>query len=204
MRPPVLSQQGIRKNEMGGHKERANSSDSTCAFFAALLARVQSPTCAASRASATKLRTLEARSDCVALSVRPRDAAIFRSAILKLRLVCCCAAAVSSAVNCGTICGGSGRDAALGPDATLGTRGRGGPLGTAVNGEGGDGTSSVASIRDSSAAICEDATALGSTGRADFALAHGNDFALGLFWPAHPLRIDTATHNPSTDKRREA
>jgi hypothetical protein len=52
--------------------------------------------------------------------------------------------------------------------------------------------------------ICDAAAELGNTGRADFALAHGNDFALGLFWPAHPLRIDTATHNPKTNRRREA
>ena len=122
--------------------ELASSSDKTCAFFAALRARVQSPTLAASRASAIKLRTLEAKSDCVAFRFRPRVAPILRSATFRLSFICCWAALASAGVNCGAICGTSGLFAesfVVGDPA--GKRGRAGVLRTATKGDGGGETS---------------------------------------------------------------
>src|SRR5258707_1305939 len=70
-----------RINYNSRYNEPTNSCESTSAFFAALRARIQSPVRAASRASDMKLRTLEARSCCAALSVLPSLAPIFRSAM---------------------------------------------------------------------------------------------------------------------------
>src|ERR1700722_2936473 len=53
------------------HGDPTSSSDKTCAFFAKSRARVQSPARPASRASEIKLRTLEARSACVAFNGFP-------------------------------------------------------------------------------------------------------------------------------------
>ena len=186
------------------HNERASSSESTCAFFAALLARVQSPTCAASRASATKLRTLEARSDCEALSALPCKAAIFLAAMLKLKLVCCCAAAVSSAVSCGAICGGSGRDGVLGAEATVGIRGRCGRLGVAASGDGGGGTASSNSAIVLSGGTPDVAANFGNTGRTDRTEVHGKVLALAFCWAAHPVKVHAMAHRPRTQKRSEA
>src|ERR1700730_9981925 len=118
----------LRKAALQLHSDRASSSERTCAFLAALLARVQSPEWAASRASVTKLRTFEARSDCVGFSDLPCEAAMLRSAMLKLTLVCCSAAAASCAVNCGAIWGASGRAGLFGPGGATATRGRCGIL----------------------------------------------------------------------------
>src|SRR6266403_5323558 len=79
------------------HGELANSCERTSAFFAAARARVQSPIFAASRASAMKLRTFDARSCWVAFSDLPSAEPMLCSATLKLWLVCCWAATASGA-----------------------------------------------------------------------------------------------------------
>ena len=45
---------------------------------------------------------------------------------------------------------------------------------------------------------------LGSTGRTDFTVAHGNDCALVFFSAAHPPRTATARPRPRTPKRKAA
>ncbi len=57
---------------MGNYSEPASSSDSTCAFFARLRARLQSVIRAASRASLMKPLIFEIKSDCAAFRFFPR------------------------------------------------------------------------------------------------------------------------------------
>jgi len=83
----------------GSYRELRSSWERSFAFFARLLARVQSRSLAASRDCAMKLLTLEAMSDCAALRARLRAVCKFRSAMPRLSLVCCCASASSSGVN---------------------------------------------------------------------------------------------------------
>src|ERR1700675_1093701 len=90
------------------HSDPTSSSDKTCAFLARSRARAQSPARPASRASEIKLRTLEARSDCVAFNDFPAVAARLRSALLKFLSVSCRSEADSCVDNPGTICGVSG------------------------------------------------------------------------------------------------
>src|SRR5882762_3112805 len=80
------------------HGELASSCERTSAFFAAARARVQSPIFAASRASAMKLRSFDARSCWVAFSDLPSAEPMLCSATLKLWLVCCWAATASPAL----------------------------------------------------------------------------------------------------------
>src|SRR5258708_28206483 len=81
------------------HSELANSCERTSAFFAAARARVQSPIFAASRASAMKLRTFDARSCWVAFRDLPSAEPMLCSAALKLWLVCYWAATASPALS---------------------------------------------------------------------------------------------------------
>ncbi len=127
-----------RRAESAVYKDFSSSSDNTCAFFAKSLARIQLLTLAAARASEMKLRTLEARSVCAAFKFLPRVAAKFRSATPILWPVCCCAAALSSAVSSGTIIGASGLSEALLSAEEFGApRGLGGLPCAAVIAEGG-------------------------------------------------------------------
>ena len=184
-----------------GYKDLASSSERTCAFFAALRARVQSPVCADSRASVMKLRTLEARSSCVSFKGFPCVVAIFRFAMLRLTLVCCCAAVVSSAVNCGMICGGSGRAAAFCPEGGGETCGRCGALCTTARGEGGGGTSSGSSGEASSGWGLVTANTPRGFGRTTAAVLQGNVLALALaLRSAHPFNITALTHKTASDK----
>src|ERR1700730_12552697 len=169
------------------YKDLASSSERTWAFFAALRARFQSPTWADSRASATKLRTLEARSSWVGFKFFPWVTAMFRSAMLRLTLVCCCASVVSSAVNCGIICGGSGRAVAFCPEGGGETCGRCGALFTTARGEGGGGTSSGSSGEASSGWGLVTANTPRGFGGTTAAVLQGNDLALALVLrSAHP------------------
>src|SRR5882724_4434333 len=73
---------------------------------------------------------LETRSLCAALSVFPRAAPRFFSAMLRLSFVCCWAAANSCGVSCGTIIGASDFSASF-PVVAVGgmlVRGRGGAV----------------------------------------------------------------------------
>jgi hypothetical protein len=184
------------------YRDLTRSSERTCAFFAALRARIQSPACADSRASVMKLRTLEARSSCAAFKVFPFAAAIFRSAMLRLTLVCCCAAVVSSGVNCGMICGGSGLAAAF-CDGAVGTRGRCGALVAMARGEGGGGTSIWNSGEASSAWSLAAVSTPSGLGRTTAAVLQGNVFALA-FRSAHPLTATAEAHKITSNRRVRA
>src|SRR6266850_8235946 len=119
------------------HGELANSCERTSAFFAAARARVQSPIFAASRASAMKLRTFDARSCWVAFSDLPSAEPMLCSATLKLWLVCCWAATASPALSNGAIWGTSGLLlASFCEELFAGTRGRGGVLRAITKAEG--------------------------------------------------------------------
>src|SRR5271170_530016 len=74
-----------------------------------------------------------------------------------------------------------------------------------ASGDGGGGTSSSTSTRVSSVVTSEDdAAEFGSTGRTDFTEAHGNVFALGVCWAAHPVKTTPSAHNPRYQKRTRA
>jgi hypothetical protein len=179
------------------YSELANSCESTSAFFAAFRARVQSPLFAASRASAMKLRTFDARSCCVAFRGFPPAVAMFRSAMLRLWPVCCCAALVSAAVSCGAIWGTSGLLAtSLGGGLPAGTRGRGGALCGMASAEGGA-TTSVASSSGLSLSSKWYSEALGAKGRAYANVLHGKGLAFVLC-SAHPPSSSSNAHEEAT------
>jgi hypothetical protein len=167
-----------------------SSSDKTCAFLARSRARAQSPARPASRASEIKLRTLEARSDCVAFNGFPAVAARLRSAVVKLCSVSRCNAVDSCVDNSGTICGASGfsvRAFGFAGGATLcGLAGAGGVR--VASGAAGSGTSSSRSGTGTSSTPfgegCCDAI-----GRTSTAVLQG---MVGLFCAAHPPAKITA------------
>ncbi len=162
-----------------------SSSDKTCAFFARSRARAQSPARPASRASEMKLRTLDARSDCVAFKDFPAVAARLRSAASKLPAVSRCKEVDSCADNSGTICGVSGFPAgALGFAGAEKLRGFAGGGGVRVDsGTGGSGISRPISGGGTSTTPAGE-TCCGGIGRTSTAVLQG---MAGLFRAAHPL-----------------
>jgi hypothetical protein len=127
---------------------------------------------------------------------------MFRSAMLKLKLVCCCAASVSCSVNCGTICGGSNLAGLLGPEGALGTRGRAGELFTTINGEGGGAASSSNSGEASVTCSSGELPVFGKIGLADAIAPQGKLFALALtVRSAQPPQTTDAMHRPASHTR---
>jgi hypothetical protein len=188
----------VREAAGENHSDPTSSSDKTRALFARSRARAQSPARPASRASEIKLRTLEARSACVAFNDFPAVAVRLRSALLKFLSVSCRREADSSVDNPGTICGVSGF--ATGAfwfveGATL--RGRAGAI-LVASGAGGGGISNRRSGRGSSTSMFAVARR-GKIGRASTAVLHG---MAGFVRAAQPLmRIAT---DPSTLKKIRA
>src|SRR5712692_6013943 len=156
------------------YSEPASSSDRTCAFLARLRARLQSAICAASRASLIKPLTLDTRSDCAAFRFFPRTDCRFLSAILRLWLVCCRAAADSCGVSCTEIVGASVFSASLPVGAGGGvlTCGRGGPLRAVIRWLGNGGSSSPSSGTKSSGTLLISAVRGGVTGLTCTAVTH--------------------------------
>jgi hypothetical protein len=180
------------------HSDPTSSCDKTCAFFARSRARAQSPAWPASRASEIKLRTLEARSACVASNDFPAVAARLRSALLKFLSVSCCREADSSVDNPGTICGTAGFAGGtlwIVEGATL--CGRAGAI-LAASGAGRGGISNRRSGMGSSTSMVAVARC-GKIGRTSTAVLHG---MAGFVRAAQPL-MKIAT-DPSTLKKIRA
>jgi hypothetical protein len=188
----------VREVAEENHSDPTSSSDNTCAFFARSRARAQSPARPASRASEIKLRTLEARSDCVAFNDFPAVAARSRSAALTLRSVSRCNEIDSCVDNPGTICGVSGFAAGafwFVEGATL--RGRAGAI-LVASGAGGGGISNRRSGTGSSTSVVAEARC-GKIGRTSTAVFHG---MAGFFRAAQPLM--KIAIDPSTPKKIRA
>jgi hypothetical protein len=170
--------------------------------LAKLRARLQSATCAASRASLMKPRILETRSDCAAFRVFPRVDSRFFSAMPKLWVVCCWATADSCGVNCGAINGGCNFSASVPPvvDGGVLARGRGGAVRTGMKWPGNGGKSSRSSGPKSSDAKSPIAVRACTTGFTCTAVAQG---IFGRFFIAHPPSANVAQQRSTTFERRE-
>src|SRR5882762_3038304 len=175
------------------YSELASSSDRTCAFFARLRARLQSVICAASRASLTKPVILETRSVWAALSVFPRAARKFLSAMPRLSFVCCWAATNSCGVSCGTIVGASDFSASFPVVAVGGLlgRGRGGAVRTGIKRPGEGGSSKRSSGSGSSETPFASGVCCSVTGLTCTAVAHGIS---GRLLMLHPPDTYAAQH----------
>src|SRR5712692_3529599 len=184
------------------YSEPASSSDRTCAFLARLLARLQSAICAASRASLIKPLILDARSDCAAFRFFPRTDSRFFSAMLRLRFVCCRAAADSCGVSCTEIVGASVFSASLPVLAGGGvlTRGRGGALRTVIRWLGKGVSSSRRSGTKSSGTLLVSAVRGGAVGLTCIAVTHG---IAGRFLTLHPLNKHAAQQRRTVTEWRE-
>ncbi len=187
---------------MGNYSEPASSSDSTCAFFARLRARLQSVIRAASRASLMKPLIFEIKSDCAAFRFFPRADSRFFSAILRLWFVCCWATADSCGVSWGEIIGASSFSASFPVAAEGGVPpcGREGPVRTVIRRLGKGGNSSCSSGSGSSgtllAAVCGCATGLTCT-----AVAQGMFGRLLILHP--PDTVTAQQRRTMTERRRQ-
>ena len=103
----MFVQESFSRNIARRYIDAASSSERTCALVARLRARVQSPSRPADRASPIKPLILPARSVCVGFNFRPSERARFFSAMLRLAVICCCAAEDSAADSCGAMMGTS-------------------------------------------------------------------------------------------------
>ena len=186
--------------EIAVYKDLASSSDNTWAFFARSRARIQSLTRAASRASETKLRTLEARSVCAAFKLLPCVASKFRSAMPRLWPVCCFAAVVTSAVNSGTIMGASGLPEPLfSAEELAAPRGLAGTPRAAAIAEGGGRITNWSSGPGSTGVSSPLVGAVGSFGLACTAVPQPNEGFLRT--ALHPVEKTAAQHNTSNEIR---
>src|SRR5882762_1338718 len=175
------------------YSELASSSDRTCAFFARLRARLQSVICAASRASLMKPLILETRSLCAALSIFPRAAPRFLSAMLRLSFVCCWAATNSCGVSCGTIVGASDFSVSF-PVVAVGgmlVRGRGGAVRSEFRRLEEGGSSNRSSGSGSSETPFASAVCCSAMGFTCTAVAHGIS---GRLLMLHPPSTYAAQH----------
>src|SRR6266403_4226646 len=183
------------------YSELASSSDSTCAFFARLRARLQSVICAASRASFINPTILETRSVCVAFRFFPRADCRLFSAIRRLWFVCCSATADSCDVSWGAIVGASDFSVSF-PVVTGGgvlPRGRGGPLRTTIK-RPGKGTSSRSSGSGSSDTSFPSRVRACVTGLTWTAVAQG---ILGRFRMLQPLNTPVAQQRSAIAEQAE-
>src|SRR5438046_7053466 len=145
---------------------------------------------------------LETRSVCAALSVFPRAAPRFLSAMFKLSFVCCWATTDSCGVSCGAIVGASDFSASL-PKVPLDgalLRGRGGggrkPIKRPRNG----GISNRSSGNGSSNASFPSAMRACATGLTITAVAHGIS---GRFLTLHPTNRHVAQQKRKNCERSE-